>query len=908
MREKLFLLDSMALIFRAYYAMIKSPRFTTSGLNTSAIYGFVNTLLEVLSKEKPTHIAAAFDLGAPTVRHADYEQYKAHREATPDEIVNSIPYIKQLLAGFEVPVLEMPGYEADDIVGTVAKQAETEGFDVYMMTSDKDYGQLVSDHIFIYKPGKMGQPAEILGKKEICNKYGIQQPEQLIDILGLWGDVADNIPGVPGIGEVRARKLIEQFGSIENIYENINNVSNEKQRVALVENQEQALMSKSLATIILNVPIEIDFAKMKCREPNETLLQHLFQQLQFRSFSHKLFGNTYQETSATTSVVPTPDLFTGMPAPLPASPLLSTNAPATKSIFDEIKDKVKELKTIADIRQILSVGILPVYADWFGSSSDFEGFAFAKQGDELLYYHLYNPAYRVEYADLFSDCFRDKKDVVSYECKPFYKELKRLGTKIMPCFFDLQIAHYLIQQESKHDLQRLSEHYLQTSLCPNFVSPSPYFRACERVHAYRKLYPIFCQALERDHLTQLFREIEMPLVPVLAAMETDGVKIDALALKKSGEVLSSEIHEIEEKIYQLAGSRFNIASPRQLGEVLFEQLRIIDNAKLTKTKQYQTGEEILNKLTNKHPIVPLILEWRALSKLKNTYVDALPQLVNPLTGKIHTTFMQSVTSTGRLSSINPNLQNIPIRTERGRTIRAAFVPSDGESVLLSADYSQIELRVVASVCGDDQMIDAFTRGDDIHASMAAHIYQVAPEDVDSVMRRTAKTVNFGILYGISAFGLADRLQISRQEAKDLIADYFKSFPKINEYLESTLDFAREHGYVETLLGRRRYIRDINASNSILRKAAERNAINAPIQGTAADLIKIAMIRVQEALLQHEYKTRMILQVHDELLFDVPKDELQRVKILVRDLMSRAMDLAVPLLVEINEGNNWLEAH
>lgn len=900
MQKKLFLLDAMALIYRAYYAMVKSPRITSKGVNTSATLGFTNTLYEVLRQEQPTHIAVAFDTGAPTLRHADFAAYKANREATPDDIINSIPYIKKVIDAFNIPMVMMDGYEADDVIGTLAKRAEIEGFQVYMMTSDKDYGQLVSDNIYMYKPAKFGQPAQVVDLHGICEKYGIGKPEQLIDILGLWGDASDNIPGVPGVGEVKAKKLIAQFGSIENIYANIEEVGNPKLKQALIENQEQALTSKMLATIILDVPVECDFETMKYTGPDPQKLKAVFDELEFRALAKRVFTDlSLPQVSKNQVAASQPDLFS---TSFETSDNSEENTLPHHQNYASVNHNYQKINKIEEISGKAYLKST-LFFDWLTVNDKIAGFAFAFD-DKTVYYHLLEDA--SNFKKNIQYIFENERLVVSYALKQTFKYFHGLKLKVKATFFDLQIAHYLIQPEIQHKLEMLAESYLDYELMSD--PKELHLAVCEHVEVYAQLYPIFKKELEQNKLTSLFDEVEMPLAEVLADMEYTGVKLDTEVLRENSQTLAQDIADLEEHIYALAGEKFNIGSPKQMGEILFEKLRIIENAKLTKTKQYQTGEEVLNKLVNKHPIVSLILEWRSLTKLKSTYIDALPQLINPKTGRIHTTFNQTVTSTGRLSSVNPNLQNIPIRTERGRDIRKAFVAPSDDYVIMAADYSQIELRIVAHVCGDERMIDTFRQHKDIHASMAAHVYHVAEDEVTSTMRRNAKTVNFGILYGISAFGLAERLHIPQKEARELITDYFAGFPKISQYLSETMDFARQNGYVETLLGRRRYIKDINSANAILRKAAERNAINAPIQGTAADLIKIAMVRIAREIKKQKLDCRMVLQVHDELVFEVRKMEVEKIKRTVRELMSTALQLSVPLDVDINEGKSWYEAH
>ncbi len=906
MKSKLFLIDAMGLIFRAYYAMIKSPRFTSKGLNTSAILGFTNMFYELIKNEKPTHIAVAFDTGAPTFRHIDYQDYKANREATPDDIINSVPYIHRVLDAFGITQIGIDGYEADDVVGTLAKHAEIEGYDVFMVTSDKDYGQLVSENIKMYKPGKFGQPAEILGPVEICEKFGIQRPEQVIDILGLQGDSSDNIPGVPGVGPVSAKKLLAKYDTIEGIYACNANQEKEKLQNLLLENKEQALLSKQLATIMIDVPVECNFEEMAYNGPDPTKLKAIFNELEFKALSNRIFTDLSLQQPVTEVDLFNQDLVA--PAEdVKEEPILLLPKIESVDSIDNIKtvqcgDPVETVH--CTVSTMWNANVSVVFFDWIMQDDRIAGFSFALD-DQICYYHFVESEHRY-YQQLIQWIFTGDHTVVTYESKPTYKFLKVFKVEPTVKIFDLQIAHYLIQPENKHDLDRITAAYLDYT--PKADSKELQNVAVERVSCYVKLYPLLLQELRDNQLESLFENVEMPLVPVLAEMERTGVKVDVPTLQKNSETMNAELKELETQIYEYAGVSFNIGSPKQLGEVLFEKMHIIENAKLTKSKQYQTGEEVLLKMASKHPIVPLILEWRKLSKLKSTYIDALPQLINPKTGRIHSTFTQTITSTGRLSSVNPNLQNIPVRSERGRDIRKAFVASDDEHVILAADYSQVELRIVAHVCGDERMIETFQRNEDIHASMAAHIFGVAQDEVTKDMRRSAKTVNFGILYGMSAFGLADRLQIPQAEARKLIADYYSSFPKITEYLNNTLEFARENLYVETLLGRRRYIRDINAQNGLLRKAAERNAINAPIQGTAADLIKIAMIAIQHDLDERHLQSKMILQVHDELVFDARKDELEELTQIVRERMSGSMQLSVPLDVDINFGSSWFEAH
>lgn len=895
MKKKLFLLDAMALIYRAYYAMQRSPRFTSKGINTSAILGFTNTLYEIIKNEKPTHLAVSFDTGGPTLRHAEFQDYKANREATPDEIITSIPYIKRILEGFNIPIISMEGYEADDIIGTLSKRAEIEGFEVYMMTSDKDYGQLVSENIFMYKPGKFGQKAEVVGVKEICEKYNIAQPEELIDILGLWGDASDNIPGVPTIGEVKAKKLIGQFHSIENIYAHIDEVDNAKLRQTLIDNQDIAMLSKNLATIMLDVPIEVNFDDMKIGKFNIEKLKLIFSELEFKALSQRIFNDIAPQASSA------PDLFTpqvNLPQP--------ENTTAFRR-FQDITHNLVKINSLAELSPIANTQTL--FFEWIILNQKIGGFAFATESS-AIYYHLLEKEHEY-FREILPAIFGKERTLVTYQVKQTHKYLKILKINSLASFFDLQIAHYLIQPENTHNLENLSEGYLQYELLPNSKEATIEHSTqitCEKIEIFRELYPIFEKEMQKVKIDALFRDLEMPLSEVLAEMELTGVRVDPEELTKNSQRIENYIRNLEEQIYELAGEKFNVGSPKQLGEILFGKMQIIENAKLTKSKQYQTGEEILVKLINKHPIISLILEWRTLSKLKSTYIDALPLLINAQTGRIHTTFQQTVTSTGRLSSTNPNLQNIPIRTEQGREVRKAFVASTSDALIMAADYSQVELRIAASISKDENMISAFRGHEDIHTATAALVYKVPAAEVTSEQRRHAKTVNFGILYGISAFGLADRLHISQAEARALIENYNQSFPKIRQFMNQLMEDARANGYVETLLGRRRYIRDIDSSNGLLRKAAERNAINAPIQGTAADLIKIAMINIHREFKKRNLKSKMILQVHDELVFEVYKDEMSEVQDIVKNLMENAMHLEVNLEVSMNFGNSWYEAH
>ena len=833
--KKLFLLDAYALIYRAFFAMSKRPAVNSKGLNTSAVMGFLNTLYDVLRNEKPTHIGVAFDLHAPTVRTQEFADYKANREAMPDDLRNAVPYIIKLIEGFNIPIYAAEGYEADDVIGTLSRKAEKEGFITYMMTPDKDFGQLVTDKILIYKPAKFGAPAQVCGPKEICEKYGISEPTQFIDILGLWGDASDNIPGIPGIGEKNASMLIGKYGSVENVISHADELKG-KQQENVKKFAEQGLMSKHLATIMLDAPVEFNADELELNEPDVPALLELFDELEFRAFKQR-FIRDY-------------------------------------GVVEKGKLKVEneEQKTLhSPLSTFRSLVLNQDETQWLEHKSEIENPAITKVG---------------------------------YNLKPILIGLRRKGIVVQGPLFDVMIAHYLIEPEQRHTLDYLSEVYLgrQFSAMGNLWAPNEGDDIV--VELYRKFLPM----LRENGLEKLFYNIEMPLVHVLGVMEENGVKIDSENLKGISQEFGQQIHQLEDSIYQMAGAIFNIASPKQLGEVLFERLQLDPKAKKTRTGQYATGEEVLQKLEGKHPIINAILEYRSYTKLKSTYLDALPALINPKDGLIHTSFNQAVTATGRLSSNNPNLQNIPVRTANGREIRRAFVPRGPEYTLLAADYSQIELRIIAHLSQDPAMIADFQLGHDIHAATAAKVFHVPLDQVTKEQRSRAKAVNFGIIYGMSAFGLAQRMEISRGEASDIIKKYFEEYAGIKEYMNRSIALAKERGYAETILGRRRYLRDINAANGTVRSFAERNAINAPIQGSSADMIKIAMIGIQSEIEKRRMQSKMILQVHDELVFDARLEELETLKNIVNDKMMNAMPLSVPVIVEINTGDNWLEAH
>jgi len=918
--KKLFLLDAMALIYRAYFAMSKNPSINSKGQNTSAILGFANTLYDILKNQNPTHIGVAFDTKVATFRHISFPAYKAQREKMPEDLSASIPWIKKLLEGFNIPILYVDGFEADDVIGTLSKKAETAGFKTYMMTPDKDFGQLVSDNIFMFKPARMGNKAEIWGPYEVCERFGISEPTQLIDILGLWGDASDNIPGVPGIGEKTAMKLISEYDSIENILKNTDKLKG-KQKENLENFSEQALMSKELATIVLDVPIEFNEADLERKEPNIEYLKELFDELEFRRFAKRLFtdlsvdqGEEGDKQTAQTQG----SLFED------EEQLKNINNTKHNYYLIDTVEKIKELTT-----NLLKEKVICFDTETTGldpNNSELVGISFSVKPNEAWYIPVsenYNEA--LEIIQQFKPLLESKNIIkVGQNIKFDINILSWYDIQVKGPYFDTMIAHYLLQPDMRHNMDLLSETYLkykpvsieeligkkgrnQLSMRNISIEKVKEY-AAEDADITLQLKDAFEPKLKETETYKLFEETEMPLVPVLASMEKEGIKLDVPALNEFSLQLEKEIAKTEASIYELSEVEFNIASPKQLGEVLFEKLAISSKPKKTKTGQYKTGEDILSKLIYKHPIVELILEYRSLTKLKSTYVDALPALVNQRDGRIHTSYNQAVAATGRLSSNNPNLQNIPIRTERGREIRKAFIPRNSEFVLLAADYSQVELRLIAHISKDKSMIEAFEKGHDIHTATAANVYNISYDEVTKDMRRNAKMVNFGIIYGISAFGLSERLGIPRREAANIINSYFEKYPGIKDYMNDTVEFAKEHGYVETIMGRRRYLKDINSANAIVRNFAERNAINAPIQGSSADMIKVAMIDIFKELSDKGLKTKMILQVHDELVFDLHKDEEAVVREIVERNMVNAIKLDVPVVVDMNTGTTWLEAH
>lgn len=931
--SKLFLLDAYALIYRAYYAFIKNPRINSKGFNTSAILGFVNTLEEVLKKENPTHIGVAFDPPGPTFRHEAFEQYKAQREETPEAIRLSVPIIKDIIKTYRIPILEVAGYEADDVIGTLATEAGNQGITTYMMTPDKDYGQLVTDHVFMYRPKYGDKEFEVMGVEQVKAKFDIQSPAQVIDMLGLMGDSSDNIPGCPGVGEKTAQKLIAEFGSIENLLEHTDQLKGAL-KTKVETNREMIIFSKFLATIKVDVPIRLDMNSLVREQADEDTLRKIFEELEFRTLMERIFK---KESS-------------------PASPIAGTlfnqeNGPVQGNLFEEFtpdhtneekKSNLESLNSLSYdyqlidteekrneiIKKLLTSEILALDTETTGTDpmdAELVGMSFSITENQAFYVPI--PAEREEAIKIvreFEPVFKNEKSLkVGQNIKYDMLVLQNYGIEVRGKLFDTMVAHYVLQPELRHNMDYLAEIYLhyQTIHIEELIGPkgkgqknmrdlSPqevYLYACEDADVTLKLKNILEQELKKNDAEKLFYEIEMPLVPVLVNIESNGVRLDTEALKQSSEHFTTRLQSIEKEIYTLAEGEFNIASPKQVGEILFDKLKIVEKAKKTKTGQYVTSEEVLESLRNKHDIIGKILEYRGLKKLLSTYIDALPQLINPKTGRIHTSFNQTVTATGRLSSSNPNLQNIPIRDEDGKEIRKAFIPDDGCS-FFSADYSQIELRIMAHLSEDKNMIDAFLSGYDIHAATAAKIYKVDIKEVTADMRRKAKTANFGIIYGISVFGLAERMNVDRKEAKELIDGYFETYPQVKSYMDKSIQVAREHGYVETIFHRKRFLPDINSRNAVVRGYAERNAINAPIQGSAADIIKVAMARIYERFKAEGLKAKMILQVHDELNFSVPAKEKEIVEQVVIEEMEKAYRMHVPLKADCGWGTNWLEAH
>jgi len=930
-KKKLFLLDAMALIYRSHFAFSKNPRINSKGMNTGAVLGFTNTLLEVLNKQKPSHIAVAFDTSAPTFRHQMFSDYKAQRQETPEDIRTAVPIIKEEVRAFNIPVIEMDGFEADDIIGTLAKRAAEKGYQVYMMTSDKDYAQLVEDNILLYKPAYMGNAVDILGVPEVLKKFDIAHVDQVRDILGLQGDASDNIPGIPGIGPKTAVKLLKEYGTLENLLMNTDDLKG-KQKENVIEYSEQGLLSKKLATIITDVPVDFDEEKFAYNGFDESKLKVLFELLEFRNMGKRVFAG--ESSSPPVQENPQLSLFGNSYAPGKA--VTEEKALEEPQVLKDIFNTNHEYHLV-DTPELISelTGKLTVQSEFCfdtettslnAREAELVGIAFSYLPGEAYYVPV--PPDRkkgAEVVSLLKPVLENQKILkIGQNIKYDILVLKNYGVEVGGHLFDTMLAHYLFEPDKRHNMDILAETYLnykpvsiETLIGKKGVRQGNMRDVeIERVVAYAgedadvtfQLKQKFEPIIKEKRLSKLFNEVEIPLIRVLAEMEYEGVKVEQKTLSQLSSEMASLSELIEKEIYDLAGIKFNISSPKQLGEVLFNQMKLSEKPKKTKTGQYATGEEILTALAKKHPIARKILEFREVQKLKSTYVDALPELISKADGRIHTSYNQAVAATGRLSSTNPNLQNIPVRTARGREIRKAFIARDKDYILFSADYSQIELRIMASFAGDKSMIEAFKNGRDIHTATASKIFKVPVEKVDEDMRRKAKTANFGIIYGISAFGLSQRLDMPRSEAAEIIDTYFSEFPAVKLYMDKVIGEAREHEYVETILGRRRYLRDINSKNQTMRSFAERNAVNAPIQGSAADMIKVAMIRIQNWMLKEGLKSKMLMQVHDELIFDVHKSERDLMERKILEFMKSAIKMDVPMDVGAGFGDNWLEAH
>ncbi|MDG0967490.1 MAG: DNA polymerase I [Flavobacteriaceae bacterium] len=929
--KKLFLLDAYALIFRGYYAFIKNPRINSKGMDTSAIMGFTNSLIDLINREKPDYLAVAFDKGGSAERSDLFPDYKANRSETPEAIKIAVPYIHQLLEAMHIPIIEKAGFEADDIIGTLSKQAERQGFDVYMVTPDKDFAQLVSPHIFMYRPSRMGNGIEIWGVPEVQEKFEIERPEQVIDFLGMMGDSVDNIPGLPGVGEKTAKKFLAQYGSMEKLLESTHELKG-KLKEKIEANKELGLLSKKLARIILDVPVTFDAKNYALEKPDLEKVSVIFQELEFRRLTErfqKLFSDTAVKTdspkpSSKNEVAQPFDLFHQPGAgELPVNDTYKTLA-TTSHLYQTIESEQEQELLLEWLLQQDSVCFDTETTGLDELTAELVGIAFSwKEGTG---YYLPFPEDRLacetKLAYLKPFFENSKIEKVGHNLKYDIKVLQQYGLEVQEPIFDTMIAHYLINPDMRHNMDVLAETYLGYKPQPisELIGKKGIYQgsmrhvplekqkeyAVEDADITLQLKNHFTKELATQEVVDLFHKIELPLVRVLASMESAGIRIDVDYLNELAKQFNEETLVLEERIYDQAGERFNLASPKQLGPILFDKLKLVDKPKKTKTGQYSTAEDVLSYLANDHTIISDILEWRSIIKLSNTYIEALPQQVNPNSNRVHTIYNQAVAATGRLSSNHPNLQNIPIRTKRGRSVRKAFVPCDDDHVLLAADYSQIELRVIASLSGDTEMQEAFTKGEDIHASTAAKVFNVSLDEVTREQRGQAKTVNFGIIYGVSAFGLSNQTNLSRRESKALIDAYYETYPQLKAYMHQQVDFARENGYVETVLGRRRYLKDINSQNAVVRGASERNAVNAPIQGSAADIIKIAMLRIHKKL--DRFSSKMLLQVHDELVFDAKKSELDELKAMIKNEMEQAYSLNVPLVVDVGTGNNWLEAH
>ncbi len=923
--KKLFLLDAFALIFRAYFAFSRRPLINSKGLNVSAISGFTTTLLDLLARENPTHIAVCFDTAAPTERQETFTDYKANRQEAPEDLIIALPYIREIIKAFKIPIVEKDGFEADDVIGTLAKKAEKDGYTVYMVTPDKDYGQLVSENIFMYKPASGGKDVEIYGIPEILKKWEIDEVSQVIDILGLWGDAVDNIPGIPGIGEKTAKKLIGEYGSVEGLLENTDKLKG-KQQENVINFGEQGLLSKQLATIITDVPLEISEEDLVREEPDKDKLSEIFAELEFRTLGKRILGDNFNVNTANTGQIQMFGNGSGEIKPEEDTVVPGKTIENTEHHYQLADSPAKHKQLVKDLLQQKSVCFDTETTSVDANNAELVGMSFSWTVHEGWYVPMPEDQKAArEILEVFRPFFESDNILkIAQNIKYDMIVLKWYDIDVKGPLYDTMLAHYLIEPDMRHNMDILAESYLGytpvsiETLIGKKGKNQGSMRdvAFEDIKEYAvedsditlQLYQKLDPMLKEREADKLFHEVEIPLVTVLRDVEYEGVGIDIPFLENYSTLLATDIDSMSAKIFEIAGVEFNLSSPKQLGQVLFEKMGIPYEGKKTKTGQYSTNEDTLNRLANEHAIAGHILDHRELVKLKSTYVDALPKLINPKTGRIHTSFNQAVAATGRLSSADPNLQNIPIRTKRGREIRKAFIPRNEDYVLLSADYSQIELRIVADISNDEAMIEAFQKGQDIHATTASKVFGVPLEDVNPDMRRKAKEVNFGIIYGISAFGLAQRLGISRTEGKELIENYFAQYPDIKISMDHAVEFARENGYAQTILGRRRYLRDINSRNFTVRGFAERNAINAPIQGTAADMIKKAMINIHEAFSHTDFKTRMTLQVHDELVFDVPKNEVEAVRGMIEEKMKTALPMKVPIVVESGTGNNWLEAH
>ena len=923
--KKLFLLDAFALIYRAYFAFAKNPRVNSKGLDTSAIFGFTNSLVEVIKKQKPTHLAVVFDTPKKTQRHVDFPEYKAQREAMPEGISNALPYIDKLLEAFNIPKIYKDGFEADDVIGTLAKKAEKKGYKVYMMTSDKDFAQLVSENIFMFRPGNKWQPTQTWGIAEVLEKFNIKKVSQVIDFLAMMGDASDNIPGITGVGKKTAQKFIAEFGSIEGLFANTDKLQGRIQE-KVIASKEIGMLSKKLVTIITDVPIDFDEEKMAVNLNDRDKIERIFIELEFRNIASRLFNNEVnakneKEFTADKEIGSKPsassqiDIFSQQDSKLETITKEKINS-ANHSICQSVDEFQQFLKKNIDNKTLS----FQTVTSSLSAEKKIIGVSFTYAKSQVLYIPL-NDKSREEYLEIIKNLFEDEGLLkIGYNLKQQMKDWFLTGIQLKGQFFDVVIAHYILHPDLRHDLELISESYLSISFQEeeqfrqkNKLDISSFSLdlisrwSSKRADIIYQLSYVLRQALEKNNSIELFQKIEMPLLQVLCQMEIEGINLDVDLLKKYSKELNALLEQTSNKIFNLSAVDFNISSPKQLGEVLFEKMNLVKKPKKTKSGQYSTSEETLLKLKGEHEIIDYILDFREIKKLLSTYVDALPEIINSDTGRIHTTFNQSVASTGRLSSVRPNLQNIPIRTERGMKIREAFIAKKGYS-LLAADYSQIELRIMASLSKDVSMLEAFNNNLDIHSATAAKVYNVDLKDVDRTMRSSAKAVNFGIIYGISAFGLSQNIGVSRTEAKQIIEQYFEEFPLVKKYMDMSIQIARENEFVETLFGRRRYLKDINSRNAVMRAASERNAINAPIQGTAADIIKIAMIEISKTLIEEDLKSKMILQIHDELIFEMHPSEESRLKSIVENCMINASTLEVPLVVDMGIGNNWLEAH